>query len=243
MKLIKLDATESTNTFLRQLSVREHLDDFTVVMANHQLAGKGQMGSVWQSEKGKNLTVSVFKRVECVALHEQFYVSMAVSLAILKALSRFQIQQLHIKWPNDILSANQKICGILIENIVVKDKVQASIIGIGLNVNQTQFEGLPSATSMKNINGITYPLEEVLQAIIAELRIYASLIEKGQYRLLKTTYEGLLFRKDKPSTFEDPQGRLFMGFIQGVSPQGKLQLLLEDEVQQEYDLKEVKLLY
>ena len=137
MKIIKLDAIDSTNTYLRQLSSEEKLDDFTVVTAASQTAGKGQMGTKWASEKGKNLTFSVFKKVSCLENDEQFYISMATSLAIYNALKGFQIPKLAIKWPNDILSENQKICGILIENVIQNSKMTAAIIGIGLNVNQT----------------------------------------------------------------------------------------------------------
>ncbi len=243
MNIIKLDAIESTNTYLRTLSVTENLKDFTVVVAKQQLAGKGQMGTSWSSEVGKNLTFSVFKKISCLDNEEQFYVSMATSLAIYKALEKFNVQRLGIKWPNDILSANQKICGILIENIVQNNQVQAAVIGIGLNVNQTDLGHLHSASSMKLLNGITYQLDEILQAIVAQLKVYAVYVEDRRFEELKGAYERKLFRKDKPSTFKNQQGNLLMGFIKGVSDSGKLQVLLEDNVLKEFDLKELKLLY
>jgi len=243
MKTIKLDAIDSTNTYLRQLSIQENLADFTVVIAALQTAGKGQMGTKWNAEKGKNLTFSVFKKISCLETHEGFYISMATSLAIYNALKYFNIPKLVIKWPNDILSENQKICGILIENVIQSSKMTAAIIGIGLNVNQTNFEVGLNASSLKKITGTHYDLDEVMLQITAQLQKYAHLITERAFDILKEEYESLLFRKNKPSTFKAPNGELFMGFIQGIAEDGKLQILLEDEILKAFDLKEIKLMY
>jgi len=243
MKIIKLDAIDSTNTYLRQLSTEENLDDFTIVIAASQTAGKGQMGTKWKTEKGKNLTFSVFKKVSCLENDEGFYISMATSLAIYNALKYFQIPKLAIKWPNDILSENQKICGILIENVIQNSKMTAAIIGIGLNVNQTNFEVGLNASSLKNSVGIHFDLDEVLFQIAEQLKKYSILITERSFKQLKEEYESLLFRKDKPSTFKTPNGELLMGFIQGVAEDGKLNVLLEDEIMTAFDLKEIKLMY
>lgn len=243
MKIIKLDAIDSTNTYLRQLSLEEKLEDFTIVTATSQTAGKGQMGTKWSSEEGKNLTFSVFKKVSCLENEEQFYISMATSLAIYNALKHFQIPKLAIKWPNDILSENQKICGILIESVIQNSKMTAAIIGIGLNVNQTTFEVNLNATSLKKITGVHLDLDEVMFYIAAQLKKYSILITDRSFTELKLEYESLLFRKDKPSTFKKTNGDLFMGFIQGVADDGKLNVLLEDEIMTAFDLKEIKLMY
>ncbi|MFK7748352.1 MAG: biotin--[acetyl-CoA-carboxylase] ligase [Kordia sp.] len=243
MKIIKLDAIDSTNSYLRQLRLEEKLADFTIVTATSQTAGKGQMGTKWSSEKGKNLTFSVFKKISCLENEEQFYISMATSLAIYNALKHFQIPKLAIKWPNDILSENRKICGILIENVIQNSKMTAAIIGIGLNVNQTNFAENLNASSLKKTTGIHFDLDEVLFQIAAQLEKYADLITERSFEPLKLEYESLLFRKDKPSTFQNKKGELFMGFIQGVAEDGKLNVLLEDDIMTAFDLKEIKLLY
>ncbi|SFS96251.1 BirA family transcriptional regulator, biotin operon repressor / biotin-[acetyl-CoA-carboxylase] ligase [Zhouia amylolytica] len=243
MKIIKLDAIDSTNSFLRQLYAHNEVDDFTVVTTKNQTAGRGQMGAVWKTQEGKNLTASVFKSVSCLNHEDQFYVSMAVSLAIYTTLEKLLIPDLKIKWPNDILSGDKKICGILIENIFKGHALEASIIGVGLNVNQTDFEGLPQASSLKALTGVHYNLDEVLQELVSQLEDYSKYIEQQQFKMLKAAYEEKLFRIEKPSTFKDKKGRLFMGFIKGVTDRGKLKLLLEDEITAEFDLKEVQLLY
>ena len=243
MNLIKLDAIDSTNAYLKELSSKNNIEDYTVVVANFQTNGRGQMGTNWLSEDAKNLTFSVFKNINCLDNNEQFYLSIATSLAVFKALKQFNIPELKIKWPNDILSSNQKVCGILIENVIKNGKMSAAIIGIGININQADFNEVINATSLKNITGVVYDKDEVLNTIINQIENYESLIQNRNFKLLKEEYEQFLFRKDKPSTFKDKNGYLFMGFIKGISDKGLLLVLLEDNILKEFDLKEIKLLY
>lgn len=242
MPIIKLNAIDSTNNYLRRLINDEEVADYTIVLAKEQTQGRGQMGTVWNSESGKNLTFSVFKDLSIHDVEFPFYISMAISLAILKAFKTLNIPNLSIKWPNDILSADKKICGILIEN-VIKNKLNSTIIGIGINVNQTEFENFPKASSLKNITGVHYNLDEVLQLIILYTKEYSSLLQREKYDFVKNEYEANLFRKNKPSTFKDAEGDLFSGFIKGVTKYGKLQVILEDEIVKKFDLKEITLLY
>jgi BirA family biotin operon repressor/biotin-[acetyl-CoA-carboxylase] ligase len=243
MHLIRLKVIDSTNSYLRQLCLEEKLSDYTVVTTDVQKKGRGQMGSDWEAAGGLNLTCSVYKKISCLLVEQQFYISMAVSLAVLKYLKSIQVPMLSIKWPNDILSGNTKICGILIENIIKKRELSAAIIGIGLNVNQTVFEAAPHASSLKLIKGITFNLDELLSKLMAHLKHYGNLIETGQFEVIHKEYHHFLFRKDKPSTFKTNNDQLLMGFIKGVSPSGKLNVLLEDDILQEFDLKELQLLY
>ncbi|MCF8715875.1 biotin--[acetyl-CoA-carboxylase] ligase [Joostella atrarenae] len=243
MNLIKLDATDSTNSFLRRLAAHKELQDYTVVMAEKQMEGRGQMGTQWVSEAGKNLTFSVFKKITCLDKNEQFYLSMAVSLAIYDALTYFAIPYLKIKWPNDILSVNSKICGILIESIIKNGEMSASIIGIGLNLNQTTFDGVTNASSLKSITGIHYNKEEVMSKIVEMIKKYETWVVDRALLKIKETFENHLFRKDKPSTFKLANGELIMGFIKGVAVNGCLIVLMEDNIIKEFDLKELKLLY
>jgi len=246
MSIIKLNAIDSTNTYLKQISgisKGRSAKDYTTVTANFQTHGKGQMGENWSSEASKNLICSIFKDSSKVLIKNQFYISIVTSLAIMKTLQHFSVQKLNIKWPNDILSENKKICGILIENVIKNNKLQASIIGIGLNVNQTNFKDLPKASSLKIITGRVFNLDELLSHILKNLKYYFAYLEKGEFNNLKKEYESMLFKKDKPATFIDAYGEMFSGFIKGISSTGKLQVELEDVVLKEFDLKEVKLLY
>jgi BirA family biotin operon repressor/biotin-[acetyl-CoA-carboxylase] ligase len=243
MRLIKLNAIDSTNSYLRKLSTDECLEDFTVVTTKKQTNGRGQLGTVWDSESSKNLTISVFKDVSRVYVEHPFLISMVTSLSILRALQTLNIQKLSVKWPNDILSENKKICGILIENVIKQNILKSSIIGIGLNVNQTEFDDLPLASSLKLITGITFHLDEVLKAIVIQLKNYFFLLKNGEYEVLMKEYEANLFRKNKPSTFRDFDGTIFAGIIKSTTISGKLQVLMEDDFIKEFDLKEITLLY
>lgn len=242
MRIIKLNAIDSTNSFLKEMVCNEVVEDYTVVVADHQTQGRGQMGTTWQSESGKNLMFSLFKDLSVHVVEFPFYISMAISLALLKALQTFNIPDLRIKWPNDILSADKKICGILIEN-VIKNRLNYTIIGIGVNVNQTEFDALPQASSLKNIMGFPYNLDEILHRVMEYTQFYSQLLQEGQYDLVKSEYESFLFRKDKPSTFKNSNGDLFAGFVRGVTKYGKLLVEIEDGIIKKFDLKEVALLY
>ncbi|TMM56087.1 biotin--[acetyl-CoA-carboxylase] ligase [Maribacter algarum] len=243
MLIVKLDATDSTNRYLKELLLSEEAEDFTVVTAKEQLHGRGQRGAKWESESGKNLTISVLKKFKQFPISNQFMLNVCVSLAVLDTLNGLRIPDLTVKWPNDILSGTSKICGILIENMLNGSQIQTSIIGVGLNVNQQTFNTLSNASSLKLLLGRTLNLEEVLHQVLNNLKTNFLRLEEGLNNELWRRYESKLFRKDKPSTFKDAQGNLFMGFIRKISPQGKLVVELEDAVFQEFDLKEIKLQY
>lgn len=243
MHIIKLDATDSTNSYLRKLSAAKTIVDYTAVIAKKQTNGRGQMGTVWSSESSKNLTFSVFKDTSGFNIEHPFYISIVTSLSLIKTLQFFSISKLSIKWPNDILSENKKICGILIENVIKSNNYNASIIGVGLNVNQTIFENLPKASSLKVISGRVFDLDELAYTIIKNLKHYFSILNAGHYGLLKEEYTRILFRKNKPSTFKNAEGLMFSGFIKGISDSGSLQILLEDNIIKEFELKAITLLY
>ena len=243
MHIIKLNAIDSTNSYLRQLSTKEAVKDFTVVLANYQTSGRGQMGTQWHSQHSKNLMISLFKDVSYINIEQHFFISIVAALSILEALESFKLPNLKVKWPNDILSENKKIGGILIENVIKKGKLDASIIGFGINVNQTEFDNLPQASSMRLLTGRLYELEELLQAILSKFKDYFKLLKQKEFELLKNNYEKHLFRKDKPSTFQNSEGQLFSGFIKGISNSGNLQVMIENAIIKEFDLKSITLLY
>ncbi|MBC6999541.1 biotin--[acetyl-CoA-carboxylase] ligase [Cytophaga sp. FL35] len=243
MHLIKLNATESTNDYLKEMALHTVLTDFTVVTANNQTKGKGQMGSSWQVESGKNLTFSVLKSDLRLASDTLFLLNVIVSLAVHSTLKSIGVPDLRIKWPNDILSGSFKICGILVESQLSGPQLKLAILGIGLNVNQTKFGSLVNASSLKLLLGKTLELEELLFSVVKQLKKYFQKFENDGPQEIWNEYTQLLFRLNKPSTFKNVEDQMFMGFIRGVSPQGKLQIELEDHILKEFGLKEVKLLY
>lgn len=242
MKVIKLDAIDSTNDFLKSLSVTQQVENFTVVTAENQTKGKGQMGSEWVSESGKNLIMSVLVRDFLLETNAIFNLNIAVSMAVISALESFKIPNLSIKWPNDILSDTKKIGGILIENSLKSDTSIVSIVGLGLNVNQINFENLPKASSLAEVCDKTFDKEEILYEILDHLE--RNILFWNQKSLsLKNEYTNRLFKKGIPMPFQNRNEMNFMGIIQGISAYGKLKILLEDDKVQEFDIKEIQMLY
>ena len=239
MSIIKLNATDSTNLYLKELALSQSIEDFTIVSTELQLKGRGQMGSNWHSKKGKNLTISILKNLTDFHIQNQFNLNCVVSLAIYDVLYEMAIPNLSVKWPNDILSGNHKICGILIENILKGNLIRSTILGIGLNVNQTNFGTLEKVSSLKLLLGQNLELDDLTNKILEKLKYYFRISADD----LKSKYLKILFRIDKPSTFSDTKREKFVGIIRGVDAAGRLLVELEDKIISKYDLKEIKLLY
>lgn len=215
----------------------------TCVVAKKQLQGRGQRGSSWDAEEGKNLTFSVFLPRPGIKPTHQFLLSANVAISLINALEKFDLPRLKIKWPNDILSANHKIAGILIENVLSEAKVTGSVIGVGLNVNQENFEGLPQAGSMKTVTGREFDLQKVLKTILVEMEKGFQQLSDSNSEAILSTYKNHLFRRLVPSTFKLPDGKLFTGMILNVTTSGKLMVQKDEEETVEFDLKEVSLCY
>ena len=243
MKLIKLNATDSTNDFLKQLAASQTLENFTVVSTSQQRKGRGQMGSEWISEAGKNLTFSVFLANALRNVESIYNLNIAVALSILEVLKKENIPELKIKWPNDIMSANKKVGGILIENAIKHSDEIQSIIGIGLNVNQQNYDGLPQATSLCLATGRFFDCNELLTKIVEQLKLNVELINESQGAALWKKYHQFLYKKDIPSAFEDNSGQKFMGIIKQVIANGQLEVMMEDDSLQYFNIKELKMLY
>lgn len=240
MKIIKLNAIDSTNTFLKDLLSKMPVDDFTTVVAKTQTSGRGQMDSEWVVESGKNLTFSVFCEFFDLDVSNHKYLNYCVSISVFKALQELKLPSLSVKWPNDILSGNNKLAGILIENSLKGSKINSSVIGIGINVNQDIFsEKLPNASSIKRIINKEIDLDVLLDNVLTKLQVNLAVLQRKEYQLLEERYLKVLYKKNVPTMFKNNQNILFMGKIIGVSKNGNLQIELENETIQEFGLKEV----
>ena len=243
MQLIKLSATDSTNSYLRRISEREDVPDFTVVQAYHQSHGRGQRGNQWAGEPGKNLTFSLLSRKMELPAGQQFLLNILVSLSVFEVLQSIGIPGLRIKWPNDILSGGRKIGGILIENQLHGNRISQSIIGVGLNVNQSDFPELPMASSLKLITGSAHDLDELLLRMLDALRKNLQRTTADTGPDLFDKYEESLFMKDRPATYSLKDGTRFRGTIRGVGPDGRLKMELEGGGLESYDFQEISYLY
>lgn len=243
MRYIKVLATDSTNTHLKRLLRTDPKLENTSLMAETQTQGRGQLGKTWETETGKSLTFSILLNELNLKANQQFKLSALVSMALVANLSqKINGQKLQVKWPNDILAGNQKVCGILIENTLQADKINHSVIGIGLNINQVNFDDLPQASSLKKLTGQTFDLDHFWTDLTEK-------IERDVYNGLNLpletvlkNYEAGLFRLGETSTFVFPDGTQATGKIQGVLPSGRLQIGFAHELR-DFEMKEVKLIY
>jgi BirA family biotin operon repressor/biotin-[acetyl-CoA-carboxylase] ligase len=243
MKLIKLSAIDSTNDFLKELSKNETLENFTTVVAEQQLKGKGQMGSSWVTEKGKNLIMSTLIKDVVTNVDQVFHLNVAVSIAIIQVLETLNIPSLSIKWPNDIMSDGKKIAGILIENRFKSNTTIESVVGIGLNVNQKDYSSLPKASSMSIVANIEFDIDLILEEFIAKIQANCNYISKNATEKLWTIYLENLFKKGLLMSFEDQHKSVFNGTILGVTHEGKLEVAHQDKTIHYYGIKEITLLY
>ena len=242
MNIIKLDAIDSTNSYLKKIILEKDVSDYTIVTANFQTEGKGQLGYMWESEDSKNLLCSIYKKDLGIKVEDQFVLSMLVSLSIIRTLEKLNLPKLYIKWPNDIMSDNKKICGILVENMVKQNSIKESVIGIGLNVNQDTFKNLPNATSIKKIKGVVFNIDELLNDLVNNIKKQFIDFNQSKIDLVFRQYEDVLYRINIPSTFKNSEGDVFTGFIKGVNNLGRLKVLLEDNLTKSYSIKDILLL-
>lgn len=240
MKIIKLDAIDSTNTFLKELAYNTKPKNFTVVTAQTQKKGRGQMGTTWVSEPGENLLCSVYVAFDGFLVKDKVLINYAVSLAIVDVLASLNVPRLAIKWPNDILSSGAKISGILIENVMRGKEIESAIIGIGLNVNQITFpQHLNKVTSIRKEMSTRFCLDDLLVKLVVALKTRILLTSSEDAPSLKALYLNWLYKKNVPTMFKDSKDVLFMGKIIDVTSQGKLQIELEDDSIHEFGIKEV----
>jgi len=241
MNIIKLNAIDSTNSYLKKLVLKETIENFTVVVTEHQFLGRGQMGTTWESEEGKNLTYSILISVFDFKIKDQFNLSMAISLGVIDTLKNYIKVPLFVKWPNDILAGKDKIAGILIENMLKGNVINHSIVGIGLNVNQECFSGqIKNVTSIKKITGNDVDKSILLKELIFSIIKYVKMLENKDFVALKKLYLKSLFKYNIPAMFEDLSGTQFLGKIMDIAEDGRLEIELENEKTRKFNLKEIK---
>ncbi len=238
-KTVRLEETESTNSYLKDLLNTEQLEEGSVVISDFQTAGRGQAGNSWYSGKGENLLFSLLIYPTEIAANEQFIISRIISLAIKNTLDRFT-DDIRIKWPNDIYWKDKKIAGILIENSLQGKVIENSVIGVGLNLNQQIFPiELPNPVSLRQITANEYDKEYVLDLLLKEFfQLYRSL-QRGEKQVIEDEYMLDLYRKNDYYWYEDKNGR-FQAKIDNILQSGHLVLrTLESNEERIYAFKEV----
>ena len=218
------------------------LEDQTVVFAEDQIKGRGQRENIWVSVAQKSLTFSMFRRFDDLSIEDQFYISIAVSIGIEKTLTEHGIPNVTIKWPNDIMSHSGKLAGILIENQTKGPTVLSSVIGVGMNVNEDQFDDLPQATSMYRSTGVLFSREELFEDLLRNISEELDRLSKKELNAIHLEFENKLYKREVVSVFREPQGNPFNGCIKGVSREGELLIECEDEKVRRFRMKEIEYL-
>ena len=231
-----LDITASTNDDARDEKYREG----DVVWADFQTAGRGQRGHVWHSQRGENLTFSVVLEPLFVAIAEQFSVSEVVALSLVDMLAEYGIEA-KIKWTNDIYVGDKKLVGILIEHSLAATTLRRTIVGVGINVNQREFDSsIPNPVSMAQLLDKELDAEEVLKCFLDNLQRNYELLRQGEKEALHERYNTLLYRKGEYHTYALPSGERFSAKIVGTAPSGALRLENEQGETKDYLFKEVE---
>lgn len=223
----------------------------TVVYTDRQTAGRGQRGNSWESEPFKNVTMSILLRPENVAPNQQFWLSEISALAVERVLSKY-IGNVSIKWPNDVYYKDFKICGMLIEHSLSGGKINYTIPGIGINVNQRVFlSDAPNPISLVNVLGHEVPTSEILDGLVDEiLTMCGQLPEKAEE--IHREFLSKLYRRDGFHEYQSTirsasadglsvleEGEHFQARIVNVHPDGMLDLMTTEGHIHTFAFKEV----
>lgn len=239
-KIVYLPSCQSTNDEAAEMLRYGQGYEGTVVITDYQTAGRGQRGNTWLAQAGENLTFSLILKPRFLSANEQFALNIAVSLGVYDFLEPYLGDALRIKWPNDIYVGIKKLGGILIENTLQSTRIETSVVGIGLNINQIDFES-PQATSLRLMTQQTYLLEQLLPQLLESVEKNYLLLRNGHHADLKQRYLHRLFRYQELHHFRS-QGREFVGMIVGINPTGMLAVQIENRLEY-FDFKEISYVF
>ena len=236
---LHLAETDSTNAYLQRKQAETDIRNW-VVSADEQTAGKGMGSNGWESEKGKNLTFSMALDMSFLPAERQFLLSEVVPLGIVEVLDTIlPAEKLSIKWPNDIIFDRQKLAGILINSTIKAGMMDGSIIGIGLNVNQMQFQNWPTRPiSLKMITGTDYDLQPLMEQIAEHILIKVQQLQSSP-AAIEQEYLKRLFRYRTWADYE-VGGKVLRLLMTGIDEFGHLQLIDEQQNAHCYEIKQIK---
>ena len=235
--IYRFDILGSTNDEARNPIYKEG----DIVIAERQTAGRGQRGHTWESAEGENITFSLILEPRFLPINEQFLLSEVLALGLVDTLAEYGIEA-KIKWTNDIYVGDRKIVGMLIENSLGGGVLTRTIAGIGLNINQVEFDpSLPNPTSMALLTGKKFDRDEVLQRLHANTLSLYEALRRGEKEMLQSRYRETMYRRGEEHPFALPDGSIFQGIIRGVRPSGELQIEHSDDGSlHEYLFKQVE---
>jgi len=236
---IELASTASTNSHAQGLLSKSKPFEGTAIFAYKQQAGRGQYGARWVGEAGKNIAVSVILYPKFLSPHRQFRLNQAVALAVAGFVSEHTSAPVKIKWPNDIYIRERKVSGILIENTISERAIMASVVGVGVNVNQVAFpSALPNPTSLHLVTGQFFDIKMLLGELFQALEQRYFQLKAHRYATLQRDYHQQLYGRNEKRLFRSKEG-VFEGTITGTDELGRL-LIEQREGVKSYAFKEVE---
>jgi len=240
--VIFLPEVDSTNSYAINLLKNVNLPEGTIVHTNNQTSGRGQRGNVWNTLPGSNLTVSLILKPSFLSIKNQFVLYQIAALACYDVMaemldsSQFDIK---IKWPNDIMIDNKKIAGILIENVVMNNTISYSVVGIGINIKQGEFDLKINATSLELLNHKNYEVQSILKKLCYYFEKYYLLLKNNKLETINQKYLEHFYGKGEWLKFEINQQLCEMQ-VKGISNSGLLLLSDKNGKEKEFDIKEAK---
>ena len=237
-QVIKVKSVDSTNNYAAKLLNQTKVPFGTVIMAHYQTNGKGQRNTIWSSNGGDNLLMSVLLDLSFMPSEKIFFLSKSIALAIRAAVVDVIGIESHLKWPNDVLIDNKKIAGVLIENQWKKSNIVSSVVGVGLNVNQVDFQESFSATSLKKITNKNYNVDNILKVLCKKLNKYYDQLASLKYDNIDLEYHQHLVNNNKFCEFEE-NNMVFSAKVKGVNQQGELMLEFTNGDVKSYELKQI----
>jgi BirA family biotin operon repressor/biotin-[acetyl-CoA-carboxylase] ligase len=240
--IIELNSTKSTNNYANGLLSENETPDGTVVLAYEQTAGRGQLTNFWESEPRMNLTFSIVVYPSFLEISRQFMLSKVVTLGVYSALNKY-VDNLRIKWPNDIYAGNKKLGGVLIENSIMGGLIKSAVIGVGINVNQTIFRSnAPNPVSLKILTNQHFDCRQILDEILSSIDFYYSILKSSDEARIDDEFIQTLFRINEKHWFRS-ENQNFEGEIIGVNEIGQLLIKASSGEIREFHFKEVEFLY
>jgi BirA family biotin operon repressor/biotin-[acetyl-CoA-carboxylase] ligase len=237
-KIIELDSVDSTNNYTSNILNQEKLPEGTIICTKVQTAGKGLGSNTWESENGKNLLFSLILYPDFIEIKDQFLLSKAIALGISEYCDT-KITGINIKWPNDIYYKQQKLAGILIENSIKGTRIERSIIGIGLNLNQEKFiSDAPNPISLKQITDDNFEITKELELLREHIQTFYNKL-KSDLNSLNILYTERMFRFNQFNLFKTNSGIEELKIV-GVNEFGYLQTISKLNEKKEFDLKEIE---
>jgi BirA family transcriptional regulator, biotin operon repressor / biotin---[acetyl-CoA-carboxylase] ligase len=233
-----LQFVDSTNNYaMRQ--VHEGMAEHGMAwLAKQQTEGKGQHGKQWETTPGENILMSVVLNTKMVLLQHQFGLSAAVAAACHAFISSYAGKNVFIKWPNDIYWNDSKAGGILIENVVQGQTWDWAVVGLGLNINQTDFPAnLPNPTSLRKITGLHYPVEQMAEELHQRVLFYYQQLIGGNRSAILHYYNNALYKRGQPIRLHT-DNRSILVTLKGISEEGKLQI---EETEEEFEYNNVRI--